>query len=218
MVEKLVQDSGMFEDLLEHIISILDGFKEKLKWDGLFIQKSIDQLLFGYTDPLLSLLKEVPFVKEKVPTDRFNFSVSHDPAFVHYSHIDCCINLSSLFLSFLAFLSSIPSLFRSSSPSPFLFNLSSFLPSTPSLPLLSPPSSSLLLSQSRESIQGPNIVYTGKGNLSRVAQFKEWNGQTNISGWGTSTARMINGTGGFMFHPGVTRDENLTAFISELFR
>ena len=135
--------------------------------------------------------------------------------------------LTSLFLFFLVFLSS---LFRSSSPSPSLFFLlsllslsfSASLPPSPPHPLylssLLPPPSSSLLSQSRESTQGPNTVYTGKGNLSRVAQFIEWNGQRNISGWGTPTARMINGTGGFMFHPGVTRDENLTAFISELFR
>lgn len=105
-------------------------------------------------------------------------------------------------------------------PLPPLSFSTSLLPSLPHPLYLSslPPSSSLLLSQSRESIQGPNIVYTGKGNLSRVAQFIEWNGQRNISGWGTPTAQMINGTGGFMFHPGVTRDENLTAFISELFR
>lgn len=90
MVEKLVQDMDkLLKKIVEKIISTLDEVKEKLNWDGLFIQKSVDQLLFGYTDPLLSLLKEVPFVKEKVPTDRFNFSVSHDPAFVHYSHIDC---------------------------------------------------------------------------------------------------------------------------------
>ena len=92
MIEKLVEDMDkLIKEILEFIISKLDEFKEKSKWDGLFIQKSVDQLLFGYTDPLLSLLKKVPFLKEKVPTDRFNFSVSHDPAFVHCSHIDCYI-------------------------------------------------------------------------------------------------------------------------------
>ncbi len=63
-----------------------------------------------------------------------------------------------------------------------------------------------------------NRVYTGVGNVSRVGQFIEWNGHTNISGWGTPLAREIRGTGGFLFHPGVSREENLTAFISELYR
>ena len=61
-------------------------------------------------------------------------------------------------------------------------------------------------------------MHTGKDNLDLVGQFIMWNNQTEIDGWGTKAAKEINGTGGFMFHPGVTREENLTAFISELFR
>jgi hypothetical protein len=51
-----------------------------------------------------------------------------------------------------------------------------------------------------------------------VGQYLEWKNQTEIEGWGTPEARMINGTGGFLFHPGVTREENLTVFVDELYR
>lgn len=61
-------------------------------------------------------------------------------------------------------------------------------------------------------------MYTGVGDVMKVGQFIEWKGQTNISSWNSTIAREIRGTGGFLFHPGVTREENLTSFISELYR
>ncbi len=61
-------------------------------------------------------------------------------------------------------------------------------------------------------------MYTGVGDVRRVGRYIEWNNQTSISGWGTPKAREISGTGGFLFYPGVTRAENLTSFISELYR
>ena len=64
-------------------------------------------------------------------------------------------------------------------------------------------------------------MYTGKDDIGLVGQYVEWNGHTKIfehGGWGTDTAKMINGTGGFMFAPDVHRHHNLTAFISELYR
>ena len=61
-------------------------------------------------------------------------------------------------------------------------------------------------------------MYTGVDDLSKVAQYIEWNGNTSMSGWGNPYAAMINGTGGYSFHPGVTRDETLLVFIDELFR
>ena len=45
-----------------------------------------------------------------------------------------------------------------------------------------------------------------------------WEGQTAIGGWGTSTAGMINGTDGTIFHPGVTVNENLTLFVTQIYR
>ena len=70
-------------------------------------------------------------------------------------------------------------------------------------------------------MQVDNAVYTGKSNINRVGVFGKWNGHTEIyehGGWGTPTAKMINGTAGFMFAPDVMRQGNLTAFISELYR
>ena len=80
------------------------------------------------------------------------------------------------------------------------------------------PSLSLFFAQSAVSYEGPNTIHTGKDNLDLVGQFIMWNNQTKIEKWGSPAAQQIRGTGGFMFHPGVTRGENLTAFISELFR
>ena len=77
------------------------------------------------------------------------------------------------------------------------------------------------LDQNRTEIDTDNAVYTGKGDISRVGQYVKWNGHTEIfehGGWGTETAKMINGTGGFLFAPDVKRHHNLTAFISELYR
>ena len=72
--------------------------------------------------------------------------------------------------------------------------------------------------QKLSSVEAPNRVYTGVSDVLKVGHYIEWNKQTSIAGWGTPTARKIQGTGGFMFHPGVTRTENLTSFISELYR
>ena len=64
-------------------------------------------------------------------------------------------------------------------------------------------------------------MYTGKDDINKVAEYVEWNGNFEIyenGGWGTPTAKMINGTGGYSFHPDMSRHENVTSFISELFR
>ena len=66
-----------------------------------------------------------------------------------------------------------------------------------------------------------NAVCTGKDDISKVGEYIEWDGDFEIfehGGWGTKTARMINGTGGFIFAPDVSRDHNLTSFITELYR
>ncbi len=62
------------------------------------------------------------------------------------------------------------------------------------------------------------MIYTGKGNPDYTARFIMYNGLTGISGWGTPFAGMINGTEAIIFHPGVDRNDNLTLFVSELFR
>ncbi|CAI8026532.1 Lysosome membrane protein 2, partial [Geodia barretti] len=66
-----------------------------------------------------------------------------------------------------------------------------------------------------------NQVYTGKDDISQIGQFIEWNGNFEIykhGGWGTPAAKMLNGTAGFIFPPGVKKGHNVTAFISELYR
>ena len=67
-------------------------------------------------------------------------------------------------------------------------------------------------------MEEPNRVLTGVNDTRLVGQYVEWNNHTEMKGWGTPEARQINGTGGFLFHPGVTRDENLTVFVDELYR
>lgn len=62
------------------------------------------------------------------------------------------------------------------------------------------------------------MVYTGVGNLSNVSRYIQWNGHFNMSGWGDPYASQINGTGGYSFHPDISRDETLYVFINELSR
>lgn len=71
--------------------------------------------------------------------------------------------------------------------------------------------------QNRSSISYNNTVKTGKHNESEVAQYVRWNNVTEIGGWGTPTARMINGTEGILFHPGVKKDK-VMVFIDEIYR
>lgn len=61
------------------------------------------------------------------------------------------------------------------------------------------------------------MVYTGVDNLTLVSKYIQWNNMTSMP-WGNPYASMINGTGGYSFHPGVTRDETLMIFIDEVFR
>ena len=62
---------------------------------------------------------------------------------------------------------------------------------------------------------------TGKGNLSNVAMYKQWNNLTHISGWrevnGTDGGDILGGEG-VLFNPQISRDQKLYAFISQLFR
>jgi len=67
-------------------------------------------------------------------------------------------------------------------------------------------------------VEQPNRVHTGVDNLTLVNQYIQWNGNYSMSAWGNPYAAMINGTGGYGFHPGVSREEQLVVFIDELFR
>ena len=76
MIEKKFQNpsSGFLKKLEKIVVSMLDWFKKEFDWDGLFVRRSITELLYGYNDPLLTLLKDL--LPDDVPTNRFNFSVS----------------------------------------------------------------------------------------------------------------------------------------------
>ena len=50
-----------------------------------------------------------------------------------------------------------------------------------------------------------------------VASYIEWNNHTKMD-WDNPWAAMINGTGGYSFHAGVTRDDILMVFIDEIYR
>ena len=62
---------------------------------------------------------------------------------------------------------------------------------------------------------------SGKGNLSNVAMYKQWNNLTHTSGWrevnGTDGGDILGGEG-VLFNPQISRDQKLYAFISQLFR
>jgi lysosome membrane protein 2 len=65
--------------------------------------------------------------------------------------------------------------------------------------------------------QGWSTVYTGKGNLSKIAWYKEWNNLTHINGWGADGGDLLGGEG-VLFQPGLSRNDTVYAFISQLFR
>lgn len=133
------------KELFDEFLKGLDWFKEHFfpSWEQIFTSRTVEELLFGYEDPLLAFINK------------------HKPDLV-------------------------------SNP---IFGFSN-----------------------RSEVEAPNRVLTGVNDTRLVGQYVEWNNQTEIKGWGTPEARMINGTGGFLFHPGVTREENLTVFVDELYR
>ena len=64
----------------------------------------------------------------------------------------------------------------------------------------------------------PTIVATGVGDLRSLNQYKMWENLTSLSKWGTPKARKLYGTDGHLFHPNISRGENLTAFIDQIYR
>lgn len=62
------------------------------------------------------------------------------------------------------------------------------------------------------------MVHTGVQNISQANQYIMWNGNYNMSKWNNSWAAAINGTGGYAFHPQVTKEEVLYVFIDEVYR
>ena len=73
MLENLESNPNTSSEI-KKIISLLDGFKNTSGWDGLFYSHTINELMWGYEDPLLRLLNL--FVPALVPTPIFALSVS----------------------------------------------------------------------------------------------------------------------------------------------
>lgn len=63
-----------------------------------------------------------------------------------------------------------------------------------------------------------SIIGTGVVNASDLNQFKMWNNLTTLDKWGTPYARRLYGTDGHLFHPNVSRSDNVTAYISQIYR
>ena len=61
------------------------------------------------------------------------------------------------------------------------------------------------------------VLISGKGNLSNLAMYKQWNNLTRISGW-KADGGDIRGGEGVLFPPQISRDQRLYAFISQLYR
>lgn len=146
---------GIEKVALEELLKLVDeAIKHVVSGEGLFVKKTVYELLWGYQDNLLSDLKEIQDDYNKIPG---------------HKKVDF---IDSTMFGF--------------------GNLSS--------------------------VETPNRVYTGANETRLVGTFKQWNDHYSISGWGTKYAREIRGTGGFSFHPGVSRKEKLVAFINELYR
>ena len=64
----------------------------------------------------------------------------------------------------------------------------------------------------------PTIIATGVGNLTNLNQYKMWENQTSLDKWGSKAARRLYGTDGHLFHPNISRTENITAFIDQIYR
>ena len=62
------------------------------------------------------------------------------------------------------------------------------------------------------------LIYpgTGKNDSSQRDVFAVWNGVTEISEWGTPTARKINGTDAILFKTNLKRDDVIWAFTDDI--
>jgi hypothetical protein len=63
-------------------------------------------------------------------------------------------------------------------------------------------------------------INTGEADENDLGQLVSFNGRKDVpeQWWGTPWARMINGTDGNLFKPYISKEENLTVFVSDLCR
>ena len=77
-IEGLEQDQNMSKTkkwLLKLLIDAVDHFKEDVtSWEAVFTRRTVDELLFGYEDPILKVINKL--ASSLVPDPVFAFSVS----------------------------------------------------------------------------------------------------------------------------------------------
>lgn len=61
-------------------------------------------------------------------------------------------------------------------------------------------------------------IHTGKGDVSKFNQIISWNGNTSVHVWNSKWANMINGTDASMWHPFISREEELYMFSADICR
>ena len=65
----------------------------------------------------------------------------------------------------------------------------------------------------------PSTVYTGVSNISKLAEYLQWNGHAHyLDVWTSEHANLIRGTEGIFFRPGLKQGEQLAIFIGDLMR
>ena len=77
MIEFYENDPNLdkhLRELIDIAVDIIDEFKKKSGWEGLFVTHTVEEWLWGYEDELLKLLHDV--VPQYVPTSVFGLSVS----------------------------------------------------------------------------------------------------------------------------------------------
>ena len=64
-----------------------------------------------------------------------------------------------------------------------------------------------------------NTIHTGVGNISRIAEFLEWDGHTQyLNTWTNPEANLIRGTEGIFFRPNLKYGDPLILFVGDLKR
>lgn len=62
------------QTILKLLIKLIDWAKEEASWDGLFVRRTVSELLWGYKEPILSLINKLPLLPDENPI--FAFAVS----------------------------------------------------------------------------------------------------------------------------------------------
>lgn len=64
-----------------------------------------------------------------------------------------------------------------------------------------------------------NTIHTGVSNISRLAEYIQWNNYTHhLDTWSSDHANLIRGTEGIFFRPNLRQGDQLTIFVGDLQR